>query len=196
MPVREGPPATFALGRSSSSTRKRKWGETRTARTASWMPRSKRSPSAIASSTSPTSLSSSGRSHGAAVGPRREPLQDRAGGVRIVSRRRRLAEEDPPVGFGPVHVPSSTPATTIARDAICSAAARYRSIRSGGIPRTSPTLSKPYPTSSEGKSSAGRIIHPDQVAYRIVVFGTIEAADGHAARIGRLPAIVPVESQP
>ena len=41
-------------------------------------------------------------------------------------------------------------------------AARYFSMSSGDIESTSPMLSNPYPTSSEGKSSAGRMVTPSK----------------------------------
>ena len=44
---------------------------------------------------------------------------------------------------------------TIARCMMLSAAARYRSISTGDIVSTSPMLSKPWPMSSDGKSSVG-----------------------------------------
>ena len=73
-----GLPATF-LPRESSSTRKRNSGETKMAWTASWMPRSKRSPFWIASSTSFTSFVELGRGDRPAVGAAGELFEDRPG---------------------------------------------------------------------------------------------------------------------
>ncbi len=93
--------ARGAPGRVSSSTRNRKWGETSTACTASWMPFSNRSPFFRARSTSADQAVDLGGGGGSAESPGGELLEDFAGDLAAVQVRR-AAEDDPPVRVGQV----------------------------------------------------------------------------------------------
>ena len=84
----------------SSSTRKRNSGETSTAWTASWMPRSKRSPCGERQLDELDELRQLAWGDRPAVGPAREPFEDRAGRPGRIGLGLGSREHDPPVRLG------------------------------------------------------------------------------------------------